>query len=526
MNASIPYIYKKKKREAHIMKSHQDDSKLMQAKPVFLLILRIAIGWHFLYEGIVKLIDPKWTAAAYLAESKWIFSDIFHSMAQNTTVLTIVDFMNVWGLILIGLGLFFGLFTRVASLAGIVLLGLYYVANPPLVGISRGFAEGNYLFIDKNLIELLALCVLALFHTKEVYSLDTLLNALKSKFIRGKAAEQAGASALDRREILKNLVTVPAFGAFIYAYLKKRGWESYEEKNLRLLEHNPDATTSATMKTFHFASLKDLKGELPYGQIGPLKLSRLFLGGNLMGGWAHARDLIYVSKLVKSYHTDERVFATLHLAEQCGINTLLTNPQLSRVINAYWRKEQGKIQFISDCAYQGDVIEGIKYSIDGGAHACYVQGGIADQLITENKLDIIADALELIRKNGLQAGIGAHQLVTVQKCVEYGLKPDFWVKTLHQVNYWSAKPEEEHDNIWCTDPVATAAFMNALEEPWIAFKVLAAGAIDPEQGFKFAFQNGADFLCVGMYDFQLVEDTNIALAALAEITERSRPWRA
>jgi uncharacterized membrane protein YphA (DoxX/SURF4 family) len=505
------------------MQLHQDDSKLARAKGIFLLTLRIAIGWHFLYEGMVKLIDPKWTAAAYLAEARWIFSGIFHGMAENTTILAIVDFMNIWGLILIGLGLFFGLFTRTASIAGVVLLGLYYIANPPLVGISRGITEGNYLLIDKNLIEIFSLCLIALFHNKEVYSIDNLLAAIKNRFIKGKEGDQI---AFGRREVLKNLVTVPAFGAFIYAYLKKRGWESYEEKNLKLLEHNPDASTSATMKSFHFASLKDLKGELPYGQIGPLKVSRLFLGGNLMGGWAHARDLIYVSKLVKAYHTDERIFATLRLAEQCGINTLLTNPQLSRVINAYWRREQGKIQFISDCGYQGDAIEGIKYSIDGGAHACYVQGEITDRLTRENKLDIIADALELIRKNGLQAGIGAHKLEAVQKCVEYGLKPDYWVKTLHQVNYWSAKPEEQHDNIWCTDPEETAAFMNTLEEPWIAFKVLAAGAIDPERGFKFAFRNGADFLCVGMYDFQLVEDTNIALAALAETTERSRPWRA
>jgi uncharacterized membrane protein YphA (DoxX/SURF4 family) len=508
------------------MQAQTERSKLAQAKHIFLIILRVAIGWHFLYEGIVKLIDPRWTSASYLADAKWIFSGIFHSMVENTTVLAIVDFMNIWGLILIGLGLFFGLFTRTASVAGILLLGLYYIANPALVGVSRGFTEGSYLLIDKNLIELLALFVIAVFHNREIYSLDNVLLALRDRVMKGKEKELSGNLALDRRTILKNLATVPAFAVFIYAYLKKRGWESYEEKNLKLLDHNPDAVTSATMKTFHFADLKELKGQIPYGQIGSLKLSRLFLGGNLMGGWAHARDLIYVSKLVKAYHTDERVFATLRLAEQCGINTLLTNPQLSRVINAYWRKEEGKIQFISDCAYQGNVIEGIKYSIDGGAHACYVQGGLADQLVQENKLDTIAEALELIRKNGLPAGIGAHQLATIQKCVDYGLKPDFWVKTLHQINYWSAKPAEECDNIWCTNPIETAAYMRQLEEPWIAFKVLAAGAINPEQGFRYAFQNGADFLCVGMYDFQLVEDTNIALATLAEIKDRERPWRA
>ena len=86
----------------------------------------------------------------------------------------------------------------------------------------------------------------------------------------------------------------------MYAVLKKRAYESWEEKHLLAQAgENVNAVTSATIKTFNFSHLKDLKGKLPYGQIGDLKLSRLFLGGNLIGGWAHARDLIYVSKLVR-----------------------------------------------------------------------------------------------------------------------------------------------------------------------------------------------------------------------------------
>jgi hypothetical protein len=139
----------------------------------------------------------------------------------------------------------------------------------------------------------------------------------------------------------------------------------------------------------------------------------------------------------------------------------------------------------------------------------------------------------LIRVVGKPAGIGAHRIETVQECVKQGLKPDFWVKTLHEHNYWSAKVDTERietsepgfrDNIFCFKPQETIDFMNNLEEPWIAFKVLAAGAIEPKNGFKYAFNNGADFICVGMYDFQLVEDTNIALDALAKVS-RSRPWR-
>jgi len=105
------------------------------------------------------------------------------------------------------------------------------------------------------------------------------------------------------------------------------------------------------------------------------------------------------------------------------------------------------------------------------------------------------------------------------------LKPDFWVKTCHSHNYWSAKsPEPWNDNFFDFNPEETIRYMATLSEPWIAFKVLAAGAIKPEDGLKYAFNNGADFVCLGMYDFQIVEDVNIALSALSQAIERPRPW--
>jgi hypothetical protein len=54
--------------------------------------------------------------------------------------------------------------------------------------------------------------------------------------------------------------------------------------------------------------------------------------------------------------------------------------------------------------------------------------------------------------------------------------------------------------------------------------VLGAGAIQPEEGFQYAFQNGADFICVGMFDFQISEDAAIARKVLARIQARPRPW--
>jgi hypothetical protein len=310
----------------------------------------------------------------------------------------------------------------------------------------------------------------------------------------------------------------------VYAVLRKRGFDSYEERLLRSAGADVDAVSSATLKSFQYASLKELKGPVPRSRIGKLEVSRVIMGGNLIGGWAHARDLLYVSQLVKTYHTDRKVFETLRLAEQCGINTFITNPQLARVINAYWRREGGKIQFFSDCGYKDDVLAGVKLFVDIGATACYVHGGIADNLAKAGKVDFIGRALDLIRQNGLPAGIGAHQLETVQACVAAGLSPDFWVKTLHHCDYWSARKDVQNDNIWCVNPEETAAYMSALPPALDRVQGARSGGQSPERGLQVRVPERADFICVGMYDFQIVDDVNIALAALGDAPGRTRRW--
>ncbi len=90
---------------------------LSRTQSAFLVLLRIFVGWHLLYEGIAKMLIPDWTSAGYLENSKWIFSGIFHSMAASEGALAVVDFMNVWGLTLIGLALILGLLTRYASIS-------------------------------------------------------------------------------------------------------------------------------------------------------------------------------------------------------------------------------------------------------------------------------------------------------------------------------------------------------------------------------------------------------------------------
>jgi len=515
-----------------------------------LTLLRIAIGWHFLYEGHAKFFAGSWTSAGYLQASRWFLGDAFQWMASHPAVIALVDAVNIGGQILIGLLLITGTLTRAASLAGIALLLLYYVANPPLPGLGLNLpGEGHYLVVDRNLIELLTLAFLAALPVTALPGVDrwfvrrrqaALAEAGAGEPAPKDAAEPsavrlkpAPADAPGRREMIANLASVPFLGAFAFALFKKRQWSSYEERNL------VDAVTAASTKTLDVASLRDLKGTLPMGKIGGKDFSRLILGGNLLSGWAHSRDLIYVSQLVKAYHNKDRIFSTLLMAEKCGVNTLLTNPILCTLIDEYWKRRIGTIQFISDCAgldYDDkgahpmpfdQYLDKVQRAIDYGAAACYIQGETADHYIRNGQPERLAKVIEKIRQNRVLVGIGAHRLETLQGCVAAGMVPDFWMKTMHHHGYWSARHPEEHDNMYCHAPAETMAWMRERPEPWIAFKTMAAGAIHPKDAFRYAYESGADFVCAGMYDFQMVEDVNIALAALGSgLPERQRAWMA
>ena len=497
------------------------------------------MGWHFLYEGLVKIFIGNWTSHDYLAMARWWFAGFFHWIADTPWALAIADFLNIYGLVAIGLCLMFGLFTRLALWSGIALLFMYYLAYPPFIGLDYGVVnEGHYVVVNKTLIELLAMILLLFFPTSHQIGLERIWRAWRRK--NKTNAEQAAPESipetspeigLDRRAWLKGMATLPFVGAFAYTVWRKK---SYEEKHLL------DSVTGASMKSFDLASLKDLKEVLPHAEIKGRSFSRLILGGNLLSGWAHSRDLIYVSQLVRAYHHKDKIFATLLLAEKCGINTLLTNPVIAKTINEYWDRGIGKIQFISDCVglnysaegtasaapYQ-EFLDRIQMAIDHGACACYVQGETADYYMEHGNVDAINKAFELMRRNGVIAGIGAHRIETIQACVEAGFDPDFWMKTLHHHHYWSAGHPKWHDNMYCFKPEETISYMQTLPQPWIAFKTLAAGAIKPEDGFRYAFENGADFICAGIYDFQMVQDVNIANDVLQDKTlaqKRRRKW--
>jgi thiosulfate dehydrogenase [quinone] large subunit len=142
----------------------------------WLVSLRVLIGWHFLYEGLAKLMNPNWSSVGYLLDSEGFLKEFYISLASNPTTLGVVDFLNVWGLILIGLGLILGLFTRISTIAGVLLLALYYFSHPPCVGFKYALPmEGSYLIVNKILIEMIALVVLFVFPTGKRIGIDRLI---------------------------------------------------------------------------------------------------------------------------------------------------------------------------------------------------------------------------------------------------------------------------------------------------------------------------------------------------------------
>lgn len=159
-----------------------------------LVSLRILIGWHFFYEGVAKITNPYWTSAGYLQESQGWFSEWFQSLSASPGTLTVVDYLNQWGLLLIGLALILGVFVKTASWAGVVILALYYLAAPPFPGMEYAIpAEGSYLIVNKLLIELAGFLVILAFPTAHLFGLEQFFGRKGDQKSAGpgRAAEEA-----------------------------------------------------------------------------------------------------------------------------------------------------------------------------------------------------------------------------------------------------------------------------------------------------------------------------------------------
>ena len=323
-----------------------------------------------------------------------------------------------------------------------------------------------------------------------------------------------------RREFLKKSIAV-GIGAPLAA--------SFEERHLL-------AQTSTQSTSQSQSASSQPKVDMPMGQIGKVKISRIICGGNLISGYAHSRDLIYVSRLLKAYFTDEKIMETWALCEQYGINTMIFNPHDPHAVAVYkkYRSNGGKIQYIAQLdPNPSDLSKNIKEAVDTGAVGALLVGNYGDAWTRENKIDLIAKFIDIVKSQGIISGVAGHEIRTIKAVEEAGIKPDFYMKTLHSENYWSKRRPDQNkevidnyavDNYWCMDPEATIRYMYQVKRPWFAYKVLAAGAIHPRVGLKYAFENGADFCVVGMFDFQVAEDAELTVQAVKAAQNRDREW--
>ncbi len=277
------------------------------------------------------------------------------------------------------------------------------------------------------------------------------------------------------------------------------------------------------------------KDSMPTGKIGGREFSRLMLGGNLMGGYAHSRDLPYVSTLMRRYNTDAKIRETLEIAESQGISVINTwVMQDNNALFSHW-KNGGKMKWISQVRLdEADGFSQAQRAIDEGAAGIHLTGDTCERLLDLGQFEKVGESLQFIRARKAVAGVAAHDLRVIVECEKLKLNVDFYQKTFHSHDYYSAPRADEtgavgnHDNSWCKDPNAVIEVMAKVTRPWIAFKILAAGAIQPRAAFPFAFNGGADFILVGMFDWQVADNAALAKRVYKVVrgaeSKRTRPW--
>lgn len=282
------------------------------------------------------------------------------------------------------------------------------------------------------------------------------------------------------------------------------------------------------------------KERVPQAELVPgMTIGRMLLGGNLLTHYTHSRDLRYVYTLAARYNTKDKIFETMALAEAHGVNAVVIHTAAGVVdwLQEYRNKHGGKMKWIicptvnitDDMQAYRDACKILR---DIGTDSIYLWGVRGDQLAGTSlgggrgtpRPDLMAKAVEAAKEVGLPAGVGAHRLEVIKCCEENGIAADYYVKTLHSADYPSVSIN--HDNRWSFTPEETIEFMKGVKKPWIAFKVMAAGAINPHKAFTHAFKNGADFSLAGMFDYEIAENvaTMNEVLALASVTDRARPW--
>ena len=436
-------------------------------------LLRMLIGWHFLYEGVWKLMQKDgWSCLSYLGAAQGPLAPLFKWMSAQSALVAVGDFAVVWGLILIGVALLTGVLARLAAVFGILLLAMFYAAQPPEPFASAvSGADGRFFLLERNAIEIVAL-------------LAVIVLPSWSGWLRSFPA---------------GLLALAGFGWVCWQHRAAGGFDKVE------------AVTSATVKVHEFTALAALKEPLSATvDIGGVRVSRLALGGDLFAGHAHGRDLIWADEFMRRYNLGGGLERTVRYAVRCGVNAIFAEKQFIPAVREAAASVGGAMAYFVNCENAFDA----KFAVEGGAAGVYVRPELADRMAKDADAAGLKALFGALRGSGLPAGIGAENVATVKFCADAGLKPDFWVLAFHDLGYPAADLGPGYNNLWCADPAGTAAYMKTRPEPWVSIRGLAGGAIEPKAACAFAYANGVGAVALDLLDFRVVDAVNDAVALL------------
>ena len=138
---------------------------MTQFQKISLFLLRVSLGWMFFYAGITKVMNPEWSAAGYMKGAKTFAG--FYQFLTQPGMLPAINFINEWGLLLLGVSLIFGVFVRLSSVLGTVLMLLYYF---PILDFP--YPNAHSFIVDEHIIYALALALLAVWRAGRTYGLE------------------------------------------------------------------------------------------------------------------------------------------------------------------------------------------------------------------------------------------------------------------------------------------------------------------------------------------------------------------
>ena len=144
---------------------------MFQFQKISLFFLRISLGWLFFWAGITKVLDPTWSAAGYLKGAKTFTG--FYQWLTTPDVLPFINLINEWGLTLLGIALILGVFVRLGSFSGMLLMFLYYL---PILEFP--YPNPHSFLVDEHIIYIFALLVLAGARAGRIWGLENWCSSL------------------------------------------------------------------------------------------------------------------------------------------------------------------------------------------------------------------------------------------------------------------------------------------------------------------------------------------------------------